>query len=54
MVIDPQILFDKITDLIVKTFTCKNAEVNEIEDFQRPGNFLDQNHGKNLQKETSF
>ena len=39
VVIDPQILFDKITDLIVKTFTCDNAEVNEVEDFQSRGIF---------------
>ena len=39
VVIDPQILFDKITHLIVKTFTCDNAEVNEVEDFQSRGIF---------------
>ena len=39
VVIDPQILFDKITDLIVKTFTsdCDNVEVKEIEDFHQRG-----------------
>ena len=39
VVVDPQILFDKITDLIVKTFISDNAEVNEIEDFQGRGIF---------------
>ena len=37
VVIDPQILFDKITDLIVKTFTSDNVEVKEIEDFSQRG-----------------
>ena len=37
VVIDPQILFDRITDLIVKTFTSEYVEVNEIEDFRRRG-----------------
>ena len=39
VVIDPQILFDKITDLIVQTFVYENAEVNEVEDFQNRGIF---------------
>ena len=37
VVVDPQILFDKITDLIVKTFTCDNVEVKEMEDFCQRG-----------------
>ena len=39
VVIDPQILFDKITDLIVNTFTSDNAKVKikEIEDFHQRG-----------------
>ena len=39
VVIDPQILFDKITDLIVKTFTSDNVniKVTEIEDFRQRG-----------------
>ena len=37
VVIDPKVLFDKITDLIVKTFVIENAEQNEIEDFQTKG-----------------
>jgi hypothetical protein len=37
VVIDPQVLFDKITDLIVKTFTIENVDVKEIEDFHQRG-----------------
>ena len=41
VVIDPQILFDKITDLVVKTFTNDNVnitvKVKEIEDFRQKG-----------------
>ena len=37
VVIDPQILFDRITDLIVATFTSNNVEANEIEEFRRKG-----------------
>ena len=37
VVVDPQILFDKISDLIVRTFTGDHAEVNEIEDFREKG-----------------
>ena len=37
VVIDPQVLFDKITDLLVKTFTVENVDVNEIEDFHQKG-----------------
>jgi GTPase SAR1 family protein len=39
VIIDPQILFDKITDLIVKTFVFDNADVNEVEKFQNQGIF---------------
>ena len=39
VVIDPQVLFDKITDLIAKTFVSDHAEVNEIEEFQKQGIF---------------
>lgn len=35
VVIDPQILFDTITKLIVETFTRDYAKVNEIEEFQK-------------------
>ena len=39
VVIDPQVLFDKITDLIVETFINEkvNVEQNEIEDFREKG-----------------
>ena len=37
VVIDPQVLFDKITELIVKTFTNDNVEVKEMEDFHQRG-----------------
>ena len=39
VVIDPQILFDKITKLIVKTFVSDYANVIEIEEFQKRGIF---------------
>ena len=39
VVIDPQILFDRITDFLVNTFTSSHAEVNEIEDFYQKGIF---------------
>ena len=39
VIIDPQILFDKITDLIIKTFVFDNADVNEVEKFQNQGIF---------------
>ena len=35
VVVDPQILFDKITDLIVNSLSSDHAEVNEIEDCRR-------------------
>ena len=37
VVIDPQILFDRITDLLVNTFTYSHVEVNQIEDFYQRG-----------------
>ena len=37
VVVDPQILFDRITELIVKTFTSDHFEANEIEDFRQRG-----------------
>ena len=39
VVIDPQVLFDKITDLIVETFINEeiNVEENEIEEFREKG-----------------
>jgi hypothetical protein len=37
VVIDPQIIFDKITDLIKETFVGKNANENEIDEFRRKG-----------------
>ena len=39
MVIDPQILFDTITKLLVKTFISDHAKVNEFEEFQKRGIF---------------
>ena len=39
VIVDPQILFDRITDLLVNTFTSSHAEVNEIEDFYQKGIF---------------
>ena len=41
VVIDPQILFDKITDLIVKTFIEENAYPNEIQQFRKRGIFFE-------------
>ena len=37
VVIDPQVLFDKITDLIVETFIGKYAHRKEIEEFHKKG-----------------
>ena len=37
VVVDPQVLFDKITDLIVRTFTTENVNMQEIEDFHQRG-----------------
>ena len=39
VVINPQVLFDKITDLIVETFINEdvNVEQNEIEEFREKG-----------------
>jgi hypothetical protein len=37
VVIDPEILFEKITDLIKETFVGKNANQNEIEEFCQKG-----------------
>ena len=37
VVIDPQVLFDKITDLIVETFVGKNAHRSEIKEFRQKG-----------------
>ena len=37
VVVDPQVLFDKITDLIVKTFTIENVDVKEMIDFCQRG-----------------
>lgn len=37
VIIDPQVLFDRITDLLKKTFTSSQAEVNEIKDFYQKG-----------------
>ena len=39
IIVDPQILFDRITHLIVKTFTGDHADVNEIDDFYQRGIF---------------
>jgi GTPase SAR1 family protein len=39
VITDPQILFDTITKLIVKTFTIDHASVREIEEFQQRGIF---------------
>ena len=37
VILDPQILFDKITDLIINTFIQERAKPNEIEEFQNRG-----------------
>ena len=37
VIIDPQVLFDRITDLLVNTFTSSHAEANEMEDFYEKG-----------------
>ena len=37
VILDPQVLFDKITNLIFNTFDQKRATVNEIEEFQNRG-----------------
>ena len=37
VVVDPQILFDKITNLIVETFIGKNANRKDIEEFHKKG-----------------
>ena len=37
VVVDPQVLFDKITDLIKETFVCKYAYRKEIEEFSEKG-----------------
>ena len=37
VVVDPQILFDKITDLILETFSGENANRKEIEEFRQKG-----------------
>ena len=39
VIIDPQIMFDTITKLIVETFTSDHASVKEIEEFQQRGIF---------------
>jgi GTPase SAR1 family protein len=39
VIIDPQILFDAITKLIVETFTSDHASAREIEEFQQRGIF---------------
>jgi hypothetical protein len=39
VIVDPQVLFDKITHLIVKTFIGDHAEMNEIDDFYQRGIF---------------
>jgi GTPase SAR1 family protein len=37
IVVDPQILFDKIRDLLLETFSGENANHTEIEDFRQKG-----------------
>jgi hypothetical protein len=37
VIIDPQILFDRITNLLLNTITHNHAEVNQIEDFYQKG-----------------
>ena len=37
VIIDPQVLFDRITVLLKKTFTPSHAEVNQIENFYQKG-----------------
>lgn len=40
VIIDPQLLFDRITDLIVKTFTFENAGALLSDNFEKKGVFL--------------
>ena len=40
VVVDPEILFDKITNLIVETFVGKNVNRKDIEEFRKKGIFL--------------
>ena len=42
VVVDPQIIFDKISELIINTFTSDHAEENEIEDFKHKGIFSEE------------
>ena len=39
VIIDPQILFDRITDFLVNTFTSTHAEANEMDEFYEKGIF---------------
>jgi GTPase SAR1 family protein len=39
VIVDPQILFDTITKVIVETFTSDHADAGEINDFQKRGIF---------------
>ena len=37
VIVDPQVLFDRITNLLLNTITYNHAEVNQIEDFYQKG-----------------
>ena len=39
IVIEPQVLFNTITDLVVKTFSCKALTSSEVSDFEKKGLF---------------
>ena len=34
---EPQVLFNKVTDLIVKTFSCKSLRTSQLDDFEKKG-----------------
>ena len=40
VIIDPQYLFNKVTELIVDTFTFERSHISNVEDFKRKGIFL--------------
>ena len=39
IVIEPQVLFNTITDLVVKTFSCTALKTSEVSDFEKKGLF---------------
>ena len=55
VIIDPQILFDKVTELIIETFTFENVHMSTLETFKKMGIFslsdfarINDRIGKNL------